>query len=288
MAGKIIDMRKILPILLILLFMTQGCAFFVSRKEADQMSTRIGRISKLLKKRRKEEKSLGESIGKAKKELNRIMEMRELYRRDQTEFIHSMKKHLANLQKRLGFLEGSLNKLDGRVSKSLKKEVDDTASVLRQRARELLELERNLSVIVKTKLKVTPEDLLKIIKALSLAKEWKLVNGHLGVFIVKYRGHKLLGQALWFSSDQMFKVKEYGKVVIYTSIYLKSFSNGKNLPQILKIAGQANYALSICTKAVTYLEQFISSYPNHKLFGVVKKQLDIIKSQLHSRQYCAK
>ena len=69
-------MRNWIVILGVSALFSQGCAYFVTRDEVSDVRTRIDRISKMVKERRIEEKELGVAIGKARKELARIMEAR--------------------------------------------------------------------------------------------------------------------------------------------------------------------------------------------------------------------
>ncbi|MBU1239956.1 hypothetical protein KJ865_09620, partial [Myxococcota bacterium] len=130
------------------LFSGGGCSYVVTRDEVTDLKSRVGRMSEMVKQRRLEEKQLGEAVGKARRELVRIMEARDRYQTSQADFIRKVRSDLALLRTRLASLERTLAGLKGTVDGGLKREADETAAVLKARARELVDLENSLSALV--------------------------------------------------------------------------------------------------------------------------------------------
>jgi hypothetical protein len=280
---------RIIFILFILSFLSSGCYHFVvSRKEADEMKLRITKISLMQKKRRQEEKSLGEAILKAKKELIKVRTARENYRNKQVVFIQKVRNKLRIIELNLNRFKKEFNNLNNKVKTSLQKDITETSKVLKQRAKELVELENTLIAGISVSTKLKPKDLFTIIKALIVQKEWKLVNGYLALFSKKHKTHKIHEKTLLFVQSKLFKNKEYGKVIIYSRYFQRIFPGSKNNSIILYLYAKSEYKFSNCKKSIVLLKSLILKYPAFKNINEVKKLLKTIKSQSHSRQFCTK
>jgi len=281
-------MKMLFTVMIVASVFTGGCTYVVTRDEVTDLRSRVTRISSMVKQRRLEEKQLGEAVGKARRELARIMEARDRYRTAQATFITKVRSDLALLRQRLGELETSLARVQKTVDGGLKREADETAAVLKARARELVELETSLSAVAAFNLRHKPEGLLKIIKALADAREWTLLHGYLGIFALKHRGHAQLETALHYALGKLTAGQEFGKVIIYGTLYLRQFPAGTHRADVLFGLGGVYNKLLNCTKALHYFGEFLKAHGDEARAATVREMVKTITGQRHSRQYCAK
>ncbi|MDA3864717.1 MAG: hypothetical protein PF689_12715 [Deltaproteobacteria bacterium] len=273
---------------LVFSFLLSGCSWFVTRKEADQMKIRVEKISEELKQRRKEEKVFGEAIVNAKKELSKVSEARERYRKEQTAFIRKVHLLLSKLNVNIRTFEVNLASLKKKVDKTLKKEVEEIETIFKERAAELQELGKKFNLLIANYIKDSPQKFLKYYKAFAVAKEWKSLNRHLALMKLKYPSSNEMEEGLIFALKKLNEAKEYGKVIIYCGLYRRLFSQGPHYPLSLLMEAEAKYAIMNCSDAIKLLEEFSKKFPNHKQFSKVKKLQQDISSKLHSKMYCAK
>ncbi len=273
---------------LVFSFLLPGCSWFVTRKEADQMKIRVEKISEELKQRRKEEKAFGEAIVNAKKELSKVAEARERYRKEQTAFIRKVHLLLSKLNVNIRTFEVNLASLKKKVDKTLKKEVEEIETIFKERAEELQELEKKFNLLIANYIKESPKKFLKYIKAFAVAKKWKSLNRHLALMKLKFPSSNEMEEGLVFALKKLNEAKEYGKVIIYCGLYRRLFSQGPNYPLVLLMEAEAKYAIMNCSDALKLLKEFSNKFPNHKQLSKVKKLQQEISSKLHSKMYCTK
>ncbi|MBN2723940.1 MAG: hypothetical protein JXR95_07730 [Deltaproteobacteria bacterium] len=280
--------NKNIFILFLIIFPLEGCSLIVTRTEADQMKTRIERISQMLKKRRLEEKSLGEAILKARRQLNDLKDLREKYRLEQELFISKVRKSLDNLNESLSSLEKKVSSMDLETVSSLKRDIADVSKVLELRAKELIEYEKELKSIVNTAVKMSSEDVQKIIMALAKAKEWKLMHGQIALMTVKFSHHSDFSKALSFAVTELFTNGEYAKVILYSALFLRNFPDDPEKEKILFLQGSSYFKFMNCTLAIAVLNDYLKLYPKGKDVKKALEILDTIKKNRHSKQYCAR
>ena len=268
-----------------------GCSYFVTRYQGDQMRARLNRISELLAERRRQARELEEAVIKARRELEEVRTARTRYRREQVQFIEKAQIRLAKIQKQLGILETKLRDLQGKVDGDLKTALEDTDRVLKDRAAELSQLEQALGAVVEQAEPSALEDLLVVVDSLGKSKQWKLMMRYIQLVRVKATAAgkpEYYGKALYTGAYEAYQAQEYPKTVVLGRAYERAMPEGELLPDVLLMMASSQYALENCTPALRILGRFIARFPNHARASEALRLQQTIKSQLHSRQHCAR
>lgn len=275
-------------VLIIFTIFSQGCSMIVTRSEADEMKLRIQKISAIVKKRRLEEKSIGESIEKAKRQLNELRELREKYRSEQEKFITKVRLSLETLNKTLAELEKKVENLDSDTVKKLRTEIADVSKVLEQRASELLQYEDALKAITSATVKMSAEHISKIVQALAVAKEWAIMHGQIAVLTVKYPTSPDFAKALVFSIEELYKANEHAKVILYSALFQRQFPSDSNRARVMFLSGNSYYKFMNCSNAISVLTDYVRQFPADKDAKEAGVLLKTIKANKHSKQFCAR
>ncbi|MBU1221431.1 hypothetical protein KKF34_15415 [Myxococcota bacterium] len=275
-------------VLTIIVVLSQSCSLIVTRSEADEMKLRIQKISDIVKKRRQEEKSIGEAIEKARRQLNELRELREKYRSEQEKFITKVRLSLDTLNKTLSGIEKKVETMDSSTVKTLRTEIADVSRVLEQRAAELLQYEDALKSITTATVKMSAEHISKIVQALAVAKEWTIMHGQIAILTVKYGTTADFAKALIFSIEELYKANEHAKVILYSALYLRQFPAEASRGRVMFLQGNSYYKFMNCSNAITVLSDYLRQFPADNDAKEAKTLLTTIKSNKHSKQFCAR
>ncbi len=279
--------RPILFMLIVFPAILPSCAWFVSRKEADEVSSRVERVSRAFAERSADEKALRENLQKVKTELENIREEREVYMTRQAEFMEEVRVRLDGLQARLRELEGRLAASQGQVDSQLQKQIRDVTEALLARAQEISELEKLSRDTAWVATKLSPEDMRDLVVALARGGQWRLAHGHLAMFIQKYSGHATLAETIALLTAHAFDTNELTRVVQYADLYRRMFPAGAAVDRQTWLLSQTYAKFMDCERAIATLKSFVDAYPKSPDFQPAKELLEHLEKMRHSRQVCA-
>ncbi|MBU1242698.1 outer membrane protein assembly factor BamD [Myxococcota bacterium] len=277
--------RRLLPVLLFLLL--PSCAWFVSRKEADDMGLRVERVSSAFAARSADEATLKENLARLKVELEKIREERENYMGRQAQFMEDVRGKIDDLQTRVQALEQRLAAATGKVDSELFRQLQAVTAALAARAQEITELERLSRETAWVSSQLKPEELGDVIAALAAAKQWKLAQGHLALMIQKHPGSPQLGVTVAGLAETAFSDSEFAKVVLYADLYRRLFPSGPSVARVTFLLAQAHAQFMDCARAIPTLKAYVASYPDAADFQAAQALLENLEKMRHSRQVCA-
>jgi hypothetical protein len=277
--------HRLLPVLFVLLL--PSCAWFVSRKEADDMELRVGRVSSAFAARSADEATLKANLARLKDELAKIREERENYRGRQAQFMEDVRTKLDALQVRVQELEKRLAAASGRVDSDLFRQLQAITAALAARAQEITELEKLSRETAWVSSQLKPEELRDVVAALAAAKQWKLAHGHLALMIQKHPGAAPLAEAIASLTEAAFAESEFAKVVLYADLYRRQFPAGAAVARLTYLLAQAHAQFMDCAKAIPTLKVYVTSWPQDADFQAARTLLEHLEKMRHSRQVCA-
>ncbi len=278
------NVRLLFPLVTVLLL--PSCAWFVSRKEADELGQRVERVSSAFAARSADEATLRENLTRVKLELEKIREERAGYRGRQVQFMEETRGRLDDLTARVQDLEKLLAAVTGRVDAELHAQLQAVLAALATRAAELTELEALSREVAWVSTQLKPEELAEVVAALAAAKQWKLAHGHLALLLQRHPGAPQTGAALAGLVEACVAASEFAKAILYADLYRRQFPTGPAADRVTFRLAQAHAQFMDCAKAIPTLKAYLAAYPGGTDLQAATALLEHLEKMRHSRQVC--